>query len=244
MDKRTEKAIVKKLLSLKTDGDSILYRYKLITDLKNHPHAFVLACIMDVQISAERAWQIPSKIKNGVENLKGIGSFDLNKLLKSKKEIRNLFVKGNLHRHKNKMAERFIRGIERIDKVYKGRADRIWQGNKPSGDIVCSFLEFDGVGIKVATMAANILVRVFKIPVSDKMAIDISPDVHIQRIFKRTGLINKVNKEIVMYKARSLHPKYPGEIDPELWEIGRKFCRPSNPKCEICPLDALCEKHL
>lgn len=30
---------------------------KLLNDLNNYPHAFLLACIMDRQITAERAWQ-------------------------------------------------------------------------------------------------------------------------------------------------------------------------------------------
>ena len=239
MDKEKEKAIYEKIRSQKEEIDS-LDQYKLIPDLKNYPHAFVLACIMDLGISAERAWQIPFKIK------KGIGSFELKKLLEKKEKISSLFTGSPpLHRYPAKMAKRFINGMERIDKVYQGRADRIWQGNKSSGDIVCSFLEFDGVGVKIATMATNILFREFKIPMSDTMAIDISPDVHISRVFKRTGLVNnKEKKEIIMYKARAINPEYPGAIDMQVWEIGKTFCRPNNPKCEDCPLDELCERNI
>ncbi|MGE4385268.1 MAG: hypothetical protein AB7E39_05340 [Endomicrobiaceae bacterium] len=31
---------------------------KILNDLENYPHMFVLACLMDRQIKAERAWAI------------------------------------------------------------------------------------------------------------------------------------------------------------------------------------------
>jgi endonuclease III len=244
MNKNKEKKFAKILLESSPEKEKS-EKEKELKELgeliKNHPHAFVLACIMNTQISAEKAWKIPSKIE------KELGGFELDKILESKEKIKKLFRKEKLHRFNAKMAERFIKGAERINEIYKGRANNIWRGNKSSGDIVSAFLEFEGVGLKIATMATNILVRTLNVSVSDRMAIDISPDRHIRRIFKRVGLVktetNKINKmnEIIMYKARALNPKYPGKIDKRLWDIGKKFCKPHKPDCKNCPLKSVCE---
>lgn len=44
---------------------------KNINDLKKYLHAFVLACLMDMQMKAERAWEIPYKV------YKELGRFDI-----------------------------------------------------------------------------------------------------------------------------------------------------------------------
>lgn len=42
-----------------------------LNDLKKYLHAFVLACLMDMQMKAERAWKIPYKV------YKELGRFDI-----------------------------------------------------------------------------------------------------------------------------------------------------------------------
>ena len=39
---------------------------QLVNDLKKYPHAFVLGCAMDRQITADRAWSIPYEIKQSL----------------------------------------------------------------------------------------------------------------------------------------------------------------------------------
>ena len=81
-----------------------------------------------------------------------------------------------------------------------------------------------GVDIKIATMAANILVRQFQIKVVDKYSMDISPDIHIRKIFYRMGLIkSRGNTNKIIYKARELYPEFPEIIDFSTWEIDRNY---------------------
>ncbi len=212
----------------------------LLNDIKNFPHAFVLACIMDRQIKAERAWLIPYGIS------KQIGGFDFSNLLQlSLRKVKEIFKKKNLHRFNDTMAEYFYYGIQKIRKDYNDDVSNIWKGHPKSATIVKRFLEFKGIGVKIATMAANILAREFKIPMSDYICIDISPDTHVKRVFKRLGFIfkNASNDELI-YAARELNPEYPGIFDLSCWEIGRNWCKSRKPLCGSCYLNEYCPKRI
>lgn len=212
----------------------------LLNDLENFPHAFVLACVMDRQIKAERAWLIPYYISQE------IGNFEFKELLKlDLYSIKNIFKKNSLHRFNDMMSTNFYSVIQLIHNKYNDDASKIWSDNPKSAAIVRRFLEFNGVGIKIATMATNILARDFKIPMQDKVCIDISPDVQVKRVFTRTGFISKdSNNDELIYCARELNPNYPGIFDFSAWEIGREWCRPKNPDCDNCYLNEYCPKNI
>ena len=209
-----------------------------LNDLKNYPHAFVLSCLMDRQIKAEIAWQIPSKIKSI------LGSFDIIELGKLKlADYKDIFLEKKLHRFNETMADVFYCGVQDICNKYGGDASIIWTNNPSSSTVVYRFLEFKGSGIKIATMAANILARQFRIEFSDYYSIDISPDVHIRRVMKRMGFVSDdASNEMIIYKARELNPEFPGIIDFSCWEIGRTWCHPTNPECENCLVRSECRK--
>jgi len=212
----------------------------LLNNLKDYPHAYVLACIMDRQIKAEKAWSIPYKLS------KEIGGFEFSKLLNlSADKIKQTFKNNNFHRFNDQMANNFYLAIQKIHNDYGDDASNIWKNNPPSAAIVRRFLEFRGVGVKIATMAVNILARDFKVPMKDHACIDISPDVHIKRVFRRLGFIpDEASIDEVIYCARELNPGYPGIFDLSCWEIGRNWCRPNNPTCSECYLDKLCPKNI
>ena len=209
----------------------------LLNDLDDHPHAFVLACIMDRQIKAERAWLIPYLISQK------IGGFSMEKLIALSPDDVNRLMKEPepLHRFVDKMSRYFYSAVQRIKNNYGGNAALIWKGKPSSAEVVYRFLEFEGVGPKIASMAANMLAREFKIPFSDYYSIDISADVHVRRVFSRLGLCSvAATVEQVIYKARALYPEFPGMMDFPCWEIGRKWCKPRDPVCAGCYMNDLC----
>jgi len=226
------------------DSQNVHFTYEpesdsFLNDLTNYPHAFVLACLMDRQIKAERAWKIPYLV------CKEFNSYSISEL--SKIELKNyisFFESKKIHRFNSTMAEIFYKTVMKIKKEYKEDASRIWKDKPSSASVVYKFLEFEGSGIKISTMAANILARQFKIPFSDYYSIDISPDVHIKRVMKRLGFVpENAENDMIIYKARELNPEFPGIIDFSCWEIGRNWCKPNNPDCENCIMKTECRRN-
>lgn len=111
-----------------------------------------------------------------------------------------------------------------IERSYGGSAENIWNDEPRVGDIYRRFLGFKGIGQKKASMAANILVRDFRIKVTGGWeSVDVSLDRHVKRVFLRTGLA-KDETEVIRI-ARELNPEYPGILDLPAWQIGRTWCK-------------------
>lgn len=214
---------------------------KLLNDLKGYPHAFVLGCIMDRQMEATKAWLIPFRVAER------LGDFRFSALeALSLETIKRLMMRPKpLHWLGPKMPIYFHAALKLIARKYSGDAARIWSDRPSSADLVYRFLEFRGVGPKIATMAANILARDFKIPLRDYYSIDVSADRHVQRVFLRLGLVTKYDskskeKEAVVYRARALSPEFPGLLDFPAFDIGRNWCRAHAPRCGQCYMNSVC----
>ena len=211
-----------------------------ISNIVELPHLFVLACLMDRQIKAERAWEIPCII---CKELCG-GDFTFAPLTKlSLDEVTTFFQERKLHRFNSYQAKVFVNAVEKIKTEYNGDASQIWKGENSSAEIIYRFLCFEGCGIKIASMATNLLHRIFGVMYTDYSALDISPDIHIRRVLWRLGLVEDIdNVDLVIYKARSINPSYPGLLDKCCWNVGRKYCHPTNPNCSQCDLTSFCPK--
>ena len=207
-----------------------------IFNIKEYPHLFVLGCLMDKQITAERAWAIPLKV------CKETNKWTIDELSTiTKEDMTDLFETNHLHRFNKDMSETFVLGVKKIEEQYDGDASRIWIGNPTSAEVVYRFLEFKGAGIKIATMAANILQRDFSVSFSDLSAIDVSPDIQVRRVLYRLGLIEDENNvNMAVYMAKAINPEFPGLIDYPCWLWGRDYCHPQSPECNNCPLATVC----
>lgn len=165
---------------------------------------------MDRQVKAERAWLIPYRI------LEKLGDISMGTLLQqSEDDVRTLMTRPEpLHRYANKMANLFFKAVQLIKHQYNADASLIWDERPSSATVVYRFLQFEGIGPKIASMDANLLARVFKVEFSDYYSIDISADVHVRRVFERLGLTNSdATVDQLIFWARGLCPEFPGLMD-------------------------------
>ena len=212
----------------------------LLRDLAHHPHAFVLGCVADFMFKAEGAWRVPHEMQ---QRLGGDLSMAALAELSEQKLAEVLTKPTDLSPYPEKLAHRVRLAVDRIRTVYGGDASQIWAERPSSDEVVSRFLSFEGIGPKIATMAANILARDFHVPFSDHWAIDISVDTHVRRVVRRLGLVDPdASDDQIILRARALNPKYPGELDLPCCEIGRTWCHAKKPECGKCPMDALCPK--
>ena len=207
--------------------------YELVNDLDRYPHAFVIGCVVDRKISAEKAWAFPYGMQNKIND------FHFEEVFRRRRALANYTARH--HRLGNTMGDCVRRAIEIIQREYSGDASTIWSGEPSSAAVVYRFLRFPGVGPKISTMATNILARTFKIKFSDYYSVDISVDIHVKRVFSRLGLVpEEHSNEQVVYRARELYPKFPGLLDGPCWRIGKAWCRKQDPKCDQCYMKDLC----
>jgi endonuclease III len=98
----------------------------LINDIGQHPHAFVLAALVDRQIDARIAWRLPSKVRER------LGSFQITELAKLNRSewVRVVREPSPLHRFIETMAAVFELGVHRVVTQYGGDASGIWSGTR------------------------------------------------------------------------------------------------------------------
>jgi len=192
---------------------------EILNNLEQFPHMFVLACVMDRQIKTGRARAIPYLIG------KEIGGFEFHSFAEIKlSQFKEIFNRLKPHRFNEKMAGYFYSAVQDIHKKHSDDAFKIWANKPKSALVIRRFLEFGGVGPKIANMATNILARDFKVPMLDFSSIDIAPDVQVKKFFVENGLLRKeASKEELIYLAREIYPEYPGILDIAAWEAGRKI---------------------
>jgi uncharacterized HhH-GPD family protein len=207
--------------------------------LRSDPFAFLLGVLFDQNVPAERAWLAPFILKER------LGHLDPQTIAHADGAVRDAVQQvPKLHRYVNKMPRWVVLAARRVVDLYNGDASAIWSDN-PSADILQKrFDDFLGISQKKAAMAVEILERDLGVSVRDLDRSDIAVDVHVRRVFLRTRLAERDDRDHMIGVARQLHPARPGALDLPTWLIGKGWCHAGVPNCASCPLTEVCPKEI
>lgn len=208
------------------------------TLIHNNPFAFLIAVICDQGIVAEQAWAIPYELQ------KRLGHLDPYRMAAEPQTVLDAFSAPprKLHRFIRQVAEWVIEAAATVATKYDGAASRIWDDQPSATELRRRFDNLTGIGQKKAAMAVEILERDLHVPLSNLSGSDIAYDVHVRRVFLRTGLVTRDRVADMVAAARSLHPERPGELDNPAWDIGRRWCHAQGPDCPRCPASSVCPR--
>ncbi len=203
------------------------------------PYAFSIATCLDRGTKADIIWTIPYDIKQKLGHLDPYLIYKM-----SLEELAGLFSRLTYRPRYVNDAPRTVRDLTRIViEECSGDAARIWIG-KRAAEVKRTFLSIYGVGPGIANLAVLLIEQAFPIRFDDldRPRMDIKPDVHTKRVLYRLGMSEREEETAAIEATRRMNPSWPGALDVALWGIGRHWCYANNPKCEQCPVSAVCAK--
>lgn len=205
--------------------------------IRDDPFAFLLAVISDMGIRAERAWALPYLLRQR------LGYLSPAEVAGNPGAVQAAIQQEpKLHRFVNVVPAWLVEAAQIVLIRYDGDAAKLWSDIPAAIELRRRLEAFPGIGQKKAAMAVEILARDFAIPLQDMSGGDIAYDVHVRRVFLRTGLAERDDVRHMVAVARVLNPDRPGALDLPAWDIGRRWCRPVNPDCATCPLNRACPR--
>jgi uncharacterized HhH-GPD family protein len=207
--------------------------------LETQPNAFLLGILFTQGIPAERAWAGPWLLGER------LGTLDLDYVASNPHAVREAVQRPPmLHRFKETLPRWITSAAVRLREEYAGDASNIW----PSGSHVIEVTErlsaFDGIGRKKAVMGAEILARHFEVELQGRECGQVAYDVQVRRVFLRTGMADVDSVEAIERAAAAACPEAPGTLDLAAWLVGRDWCRPKRPLCDVCRLGAVCARRI
>ncbi len=205
--------------------------------IKRSSEAFLLGILFTQGIPAERAWAAPYLLAQR------LGHLDLDRIAREEDAVASAVASPPaLHRFVHTLPVWICSAARRVTVEYAGSAARIWEPGSHVLDITQRLMAFDGVGEKKAAMAVEILRRHFGVPMTGAECGSVAYDVHVRRVFLRTGMADEDTPEAIRAAARRACPDAPGTLDLAAWLVGRDWCRPRDPRCDGCRLAPACAR--
>jgi uncharacterized HhH-GPD family protein len=207
--------------------------------VKSSPVAFLIGVLFTQGIPAERAWAGPWLLSQR------LGHLDLQRLAQERAAVDAAVCQPPaLHRFKHTVAGWISDMAARLLDCYGGDPARIWAPGSTFAQVSERLAAFPGIGRKKAAMAVELLTRHFGVELAGAEDGTVAYDVHVRRVFLRSGLVVTDTPEAVADAARAACPGSPGTLDLPSWLVGRQWCRPVAPKCDECRLGDVCPRRV
>jgi len=207
--------------------------------VRSSPQAFLLGVLFTQGIPAERAWAGPFLLRER------LGHLDVARLATAPDETAAAVTSPPaLHRFVLTLPRWITSAASRLLREYDGSAANIWPEGAHVQQVTDRLLAFDGIGEKKAAMTVAILIRHFGVALVGVEHGGVAYDVHVRRVFLRSGLVEADSAREVQAAAKGICPEAPGTLDLAAWLVGREWCRPRDPSCDVCRLAAACPRHV
>lgn len=203
--------------------------------IETEPNAFLLGVLFTQGVPAERAWSAPYLLQAR------LGHLNVKRMAEEREAVRRAVLQPPmLHRFKNTLPRWISSAARRLVDQYDADASNIWTPESHVVAVIERLTEFDGIGRKKAVMATEILVRHFGARLEGRERGQVAYDVHVRRVFLRSGLAERDTLPDIETAAAAVCPDAPGTLDLAAWLIGRETCRPRAPQCGACRLGDAC----
>lgn len=211
-------------------------------------NAFLVGLVLDQGQDADRAWD---KAQHIVEtHFQDDDNWWQAILDTHHSTVRSICRKGY---HGKSYGERFqapkfpgwLRGMARVVvDEYEGDARKVWN-NADASSLYWRLRGMPGIGDALAKMGQFILVRNYGVAggAKNRSCLAAKPDEHVRRVSYRAGLSTSSRTMTVVRALEALQLPSPADFDAAVWDIGRRWCSPSNPSCGSCPLTSSCPKN-
>ncbi|MCD6098522.1 endonuclease III [bacterium] len=177
------------------------------------PFIILISTVISSRTKDETTRKVTEKLFKHVKTAKELATIDEEKLA-------SLIFPAGFYRVKAKNLKRL--GQELITR---------FNGNVP--ETIEELVSLPGVGRKTANL---VLVEAF-----GKYGVCV--DTHVHRISNRLGF---VKTRTPLETEREIRKKLPKDLWKEYNKIlvafGQNICKPTNPRCDLCPVNKLCEK--
>ncbi|MDR7401777.1 MAG: hypothetical protein QN155_06090 [Armatimonadota bacterium] len=205
--------------------------------VRENPLAFLLAVILDQGIPYGRAWRAPLELRGR------LGHLDPVRMARHPDAVAEAIRRRPaLHRFVNTVSRWIVSACRRVVEDYGGDAAAIWTGAPPADELARRLRTFEGISQKKAAMAVMLLWRSLGVEVTRMERCDVAVDVHVRRVFLRTGLAGRDDPADIVQAARDLWPALPAALDLPAWTVGTRWCHPTCPECGACRLGTVCPR--